>query len=72
MSTYLAVGGGALIFLAIIGLLIWLLVREARAAQAARDATTIKDQTHAAKQAEIIAEHRDPDDVVSRLRDASF
>lgn len=61
MNAYLAVAGGALILLAVIGLLIWLLIREARAAQAAKDATQIRDQTIAKKQADIIAEHRDPD-----------
>lgn len=72
MSAYLAVGGGALILLAIIGLLIWLVIREARAAQAAKDANTAKDQAIAKKQADIVAEHRDPDRVVDRLRDGSF
>lgn len=72
MNTYLAVGGGALLLLAIIGLLIWLVIREARAAQAARDATQIKDQTIAKEQADIVAEHRDPDRVVDRLRNSSF
>lgn len=72
MSAYLAVGGGALICLAIIGLLIWLVIREARAAQAARDANATKDQAIAKKQADIVAEHRDPDRVVDRLRDGSF
>lgn len=72
VSAYLAVGGGALIFLAIIGLLIWLVIREARAAQAARDANATKDQTIAKKQAEIVAEHRDPDRVTDRLRDGTF
>jgi hypothetical protein len=72
MNTYLAVGGGALLLLAIIGLLIWLVIREARAAQAARDATAKKDQDVAKKQADIIAEHRDPDGVADRLRDGSF
>lgn len=72
MNTYLAVGGGALILLAIIGLLIWLVIRGARAEQAAKDATQIKDQTIAKKQADIIAEHRDPDRVSDRLRDSSF
>lgn len=72
MNAYLAVAGGALILLAVIGLLIWLLIREARAAQAAKDATQIRDQTIAKKQADIIAEHRDPDHVADRLRDGSF
>lgn len=72
MNTYLAVGGGALLLLAIIGLLSWLLIREVRAAQAARDATQIKDQTIAKEQADIVAEHRDPDRVADRLRDGSF
>lgn len=72
MSTYLAVGGGALILLAIIGLLLWLVIREVRAAQAARDAIQIKEQAVAKKQADIIAEHRDPDSVVDRLRDGTF
>ncbi len=72
VSAYLAVGGGALICLAIIGLLIWLVIREARAAQAARDANATKDQAIAKKQADIVAEHRDPDRVVDRLRDGSF
>lgn len=72
MNTYLAIGGAAVLLLAIIGLLIWLVIREARAAQAARDATATKDQDVAKKQADIIAEHRDPDGVADRLRDGSF
>lgn len=72
MNTYLAIGGGALILLAVIGLLIWLVIREARAAQAAKDAAQIKDQTIAKEQADIVAEHRDPERVVDRLRDGSF
>lgn len=72
MNAYLAIGGGALILLAIIGLLIWLVIRGARAEQAAKDATQIKDQTIAKEQADIIAEHRDPDRVSDRLRDSTF
>lgn len=72
MNTYLAVGAGALILLAVIGLLIWLVIREARAAQAAKDAVQTKDQDIARKQADVIAEHRDADRVVDRLRDGSF
>lgn len=72
MNTYLAIGGAALILLAIIGLLIWLVIRGAKAEQAAKDSALIKDQDIAKRQAEIVAEHRDPDSVSSRLRDGSF
>ncbi len=70
MNTYLAIGGAALLLLAIIGGLIWAVVRGAKAQQKAED--QIKDQAIAKKQAEVVAEHRDPDRVTDRLRDGSF
>jgi len=72
VNTYLTAAAVFVGVLAIIGLLVWLLIREVRAAQAARDASAIKDQDIAKKQADIIAEHRDPDGVSDRLRDGSF
>lgn len=70
MTTYAIIGASALGVLLLIGGLIWAVVRGAKAEQKAED--QIKDQSHAKKQAEIVAEHRDPDRVVDRLRDGSF
>lgn len=70
MTTYAIIGASALGVLLLIGGLIWAVVQRAKAQQKAED--QIKDQAIAKKQADIIAEHRDPDDVSGRLRDGTF
>lgn len=70
MTTYAIIAASALGVLLLIGGLVWAVVRRATAQQKAED--QLKDQAIAKKQADIVAEHRDPDRVTDRLRDGSF
>lgn len=74
MTTLYALTIGAALLLALISGLVWALVSQAKGrAVAEKEAETNQRMAdHAEAQGNIIAEHRDIDDVSRRLRDGTF